>query len=330
MKLATGRATGNTVSGRYSSSLRSLSPDSVMTTYQFDLNASKLGNQSSFMYCQPISLPSRTTTTSVAGTSKFAGGNSDDPTSQGTQRIEKPLPKATTFPLANDSSITNRFLNRHSLFKDSQNGSRLPKVQAQGRMSFWRQDSVLMKISTFASWFCVLDCTLLPIMTGVLPLLGLASFTAAQSLWMHEMGHTIALHFVMPVGFLASSVNYLCCHGRKQLLGMAWAGLILIFMANVGCDFAHSVEDVLPRLLGTVIHNLLHRFHEGWEHRLCNAIGCSLLLGSNYLAHQQNRITADRAIRFCRLDGCCDPSKTEKQSIVFERKQQPPVSTTVN
>jgi MerC mercury resistance protein len=46
----------------------------------------------------------------------------------------------------------------------------------------------LLKISNIASILCVIDCTVLPIVTIVMPLLGLAAFTPAQMEWLHHFG----------------------------------------------------------------------------------------------------------------------------------------------
>jgi hypothetical protein len=46
----------------------------------------------------------------------------------------------------------------------------------------------LLKASNIASILCVIDCTVLPIVTVVLPLLGLAAFTPAQMEWLHHFG----------------------------------------------------------------------------------------------------------------------------------------------
>lgn len=54
----------------------------------------------------------------------------------------------------------------------------------------------LLKMSNIASMLCVIDCTVLPIVTVVLPLLGLAGFTAAQMEWLHHFGKRTCTCFV--------------------------------------------------------------------------------------------------------------------------------------
>lgn len=57
----------------------------------------------------------------------------------------------------------------------------------------------LAKISNIASMLCVIDCTVLPIVTVLLPLIGLGA-SPAQAHWLHELGHSVALFFVLPGG----------------------------------------------------------------------------------------------------------------------------------
>lgn len=59
----------------------------------------------------------------------------------------------------------------------------------------------LLKISNIASMLCVIDCTVLPIVTILLPLVGLGA-SAAQAKWIHELGHSVALFFVLPGTYL--------------------------------------------------------------------------------------------------------------------------------
>jgi hypothetical protein len=55
----------------------------------------------------------------------------------------------------------------------------------------------LMKISNIASVLCVIDCTALPIITLILPLLGLGA-SAAQTEWLHELGASCRILFIFP------------------------------------------------------------------------------------------------------------------------------------
>ncbi len=56
----------------------------------------------------------------------------------------------------------------------------------------------LLEISNIASLLCVVDCTVLPIVTVMLPLFGLAGTNSATMDWLHSLGRGIALYFVLP------------------------------------------------------------------------------------------------------------------------------------
>lgn len=57
----------------------------------------------------------------------------------------------------------------------------------------WKQH--LASLSKMASVLCMVDCTLLPLLTLLLPLVGLAG---GDDEWLHELGHLMALYFVLP------------------------------------------------------------------------------------------------------------------------------------
>jgi len=153
----------------------------------------------------------------------------------------------------------------------------------------------LLKASNFASMLCVLDCTILPVITIVLPLFGIVAASPAQMEWLHELGHQLALWFVLPVGGLATTLNF-TNHKKLWIAAMGWLGLVAVVAANLGC---HGVT--LPGgVVGHAIHEVLHTLHHGILHRVTNLAGCGLLLTSNYLSHKQG--------------GCKDPTCTHKHS----------------
>jgi hypothetical protein len=137
----------------------------------------------------------------------------------------------------------------------------------------------LLKASTFASMLCVLDCTILPIITIILPLFGIVAASPAQMEGLHELGHQLALWFVLPVGGLATTLNY-NNHRKLGIFAIGWLGLTAVVAANAGC---HAV----PGALGHALHHVLHSLHHGILHRVTNLAGCALLLTSNYLSHKQ-------------------------------------------
>ena len=133
----------------------------------------------------------------------------------------------------------------------------------------------LLQISNIASILCVIDCTVLPAVTIFLPILGIAA-SAERAKWLADVGHSIALWFVMPVGGLAATMNYLT-HKKAKLSALAALGLTLIYAAN-----GHG-GPILSRLP----HHLAHNLHCGtWLHRATNLFGCACLLGSNYYSHK--------------------------------------------
>lgn len=138
----------------------------------------------------------------------------------------------------------------------------------------------LSKISNIASMLCVLDCTLLPAMTFIIPLFGIVS-SPTQEEFLHDLGHNVALFFVLPLGGLKTTVNYLSCPAKSTMhnvLSMvAIIGLLLIYAANSGHDSALSL--ILP-------HELSHALHHGLMHRVVNITGCAMSLGSGYMWHK--------------------------------------------
>ena len=133
----------------------------------------------------------------------------------------------------------------------------------------------ILEISNFASLLCVLDCTILPIITLALPLLGVGASDSTAK-WLHELGHSAAIFFVLPVGGLATVMNFLN-HKKKELLSLALVGLTFVYAAN---GHGGPILSLLP-------HELAHSLHCGTMlHRVTNILGCACLLTSNYLGRQ--------------------------------------------
>ena len=148
----------------------------------------------------------------------------------------------------------------------------------------WRQK--LLQMSNIASLLCVLDCTVLPIVTVILPLFGIVAASPAQMEWLHQAGHAVALGFVLPVGGMATVMNYLYAHRTLWIASLGWLGLALVVGANAGCSLVpHGVGGVL----GHALHEALHYLHHGLQHRIANVFGCFLLLFSNYLSHKKQQ-----------------------------------------
>jgi hypothetical protein len=158
----------------------------------------------------------------------------------------------------------------------------------------------LLKISNAASLLCVIDCTVLPIVTILLPLLGLgvaASYTTLNAR-LHYIGHQMALYFVLPVGGFAMIMNYLK-HTKKRLLLLSSLGMSLVYLANAG---RHSP------ILALFPPKIAHDLHCGTTlHRLVNIVGCVCLLSSNYVG---GKISASRCggvgHHLHKQSSCCD------------------------
>lgn len=139
------------------------------------------------------------------------------------------------------------------------------------------------KASNFASLLCVLDCTLLPIVTVGLPLLGIINLSTAKLQMIDKLGHSLALFFVLPVGSLTTTINY-WGHRKKWIASMALFGILLVGIANSHWHLPHS----WPAMLIGAIHNMQScGCHPSIWHRIANVGGCALLLGSNYISQKQ-------------------------------------------
>lgn len=204
-----------------------------------------------------------------------------------------------------DENISTPSLDDVSDSETSESSSSAQPQDTMGRevatstASTWKEQ--LLRCSNVASLLCILDCTILPFLTLVLPML---SFSAT---WLHEMGHAVALRFVLPVGFLATTSNYAFSHQKWWITAIGWVGLMLIGVANygtVGCGHGHGHEHTHSHrgtLQFLLLQQVLQFFHHGIQHRLANLTGCFLLMFSNWLSqrHQQKLRKANNS-----EDGC--------------------------
>jgi len=129
----------------------------------------------------------------------------------------------------------------------------------------------ILQVSNIASLLCAIDCTILPVITLILPLIGIGA-SSEQEEWMHHMGHKVAMYFVLPVGGLAAVMNY-TSHKKISLTLVSFLALFLIFAVNASCD--SPILSILP-------HEIVHLLHDGVAHRCVNIFGCGLLLALNY------------------------------------------------
>lgn len=144
----------------------------------------------------------------------------------------------------------------------------------------------LLQASNIASILCVVDCTVLPLVTVVLPFFGLVAATPVQTEFLHRLGHSLALWFVLPVGGSATLLNYLYAHQQKKIAALGALGLWLVYATNAPQGvFGSSSSTMEPALL----YAILRTAHHGAAHRLVNVLGCACLLGSNYLSRKSGK-----------------------------------------
>lgn len=201
---------------------------------------------------------------------------------------------------------------------NSNNNNHLAKTTTS-----WKER--LVDFSNIASLLCVLDCTLLPLVSIAVPALSwiagwivgvtgtlatsVGSTTTATSSVMAGLssvlsvlpaiGHGIALYFVIPVGLLTTVVNYLFGHKKVRFTVPALLGVILIFVANSSHGVGIASVDAFLNSWGVVAQDHVHGAcgaavegvghlvcSEGWAHRMTNTLGCAFVLGSNYASRK--------------------------------------------
>lgn len=134
--------------------------------------------------------------------------------------------------------------------------------------------STLQRMSSIASLLCLVDCTLLPAVTLVVPVLGLSKQGSDRLQFFHQVGHVCTLYFLLPIGCLSAITNYLV-HRQRWIVTLAFWGLLLLAISNSYSEGSHLA--------------VFHIFHQGSCHRIVNLLGCSCLLTSNHWSHQAVR-----------------------------------------
>jgi MerC mercury resistance protein len=140
----------------------------------------------------------------------------------------------------------------------------------------------LRQLSNVASILCAIDCTVLPILTVLLPLGGVVAISTP---WLHQLSHQVALYFVVPVGLLTTGINAWSQSGATRRDGgwvlaaaMGLLGVVLVGLANASDNAA---------VFGWLPMAWRHAAHHGLTHRLVNLAGCALLWSSNYWSRRQ-------------------------------------------
>eukprot|EP00922_Rhytidocystis_sp_ex-Travisia-forbesii_P027316 GHVS01040037.1.p1 GENE.GHVS01040037.1~~GHVS01040037.1.p1 ORF type:complete len:258 (+),score=31.09 GHVS01040037.1:71-844(+) len=131
----------------------------------------------------------------------------------------------------------------------------------------------LSEWSTLASVLCAIDCTVLPAVMTIVPLLGWASPDSMHSL--HHFSHWAAIYVMVPLALLAILSNYLRL--RSVLLSL-WGlfGVALIFVAH-----QHEILLLLPPQ-----HHSFASFAQSW-HTAISLFGAANIILSNYISHQR-------------------------------------------
>eukprot|EP00743_Colponemidia_sp_Colp-15_P011722 GILK01013151.1.p1 GENE.GILK01013151.1~~GILK01013151.1.p1 ORF type:complete len:260 (-),score=19.66 GILK01013151.1:164-904(-) len=120
----------------------------------------------------------------------------------------------------------------------------------------------LTEFSMIASILCAIDCTVLPVILGAIPMVDIASPESSQKL--HHLLHQVSLYFVLPVGGAAVITNYFE-HKQPKYVASGLSGLGLILAAN-------GPWDVLP--------------YEYISKSVYNTAGCAILLASQWFARK--------------------------------------------
>ena len=194
------------------------------------------------------------------------------------------------------------------------------------RMSRRRFHIIIQKLADVAFVLCVLDCTVLPVVTLILPVISsggtLFNDPVASSIttdagdnvdrgsYLHQLmllpvqtlrqlmtnpslGHWVAVWFVLPVGSLSSILNYCILHRQIWLVSMAAFGLVCVGLANIFGPHDHSDNFPHHRELPLVDNisdassiSLLIQLAIINHHRLLNVVGCASLLSSNYISRR--------------------------------------------
>ena len=132
----------------------------------------------------------------------------------------------------------------------------------------WAQ--TLNRASTAASVVCAIDCTVFPLLLGMLPLLNIAGPSTEL---IHRAAPAVALYFVAPVGAAAVLSN---AAQHRKLLVLLWglSGVGCVLLANV-----HLPHVLLGQQVPAAIGHWLHVHHSA-----INVAGCALLLSSQRFA----------------------------------------------
>jgi len=176
----------------------------------------------------------------------------------------------------------------------------------------------LVDVSNLASLLCVLDCTLLPLISVAIPAISwgvelvsssattnggavgagnndnnaiMTSLSSSMGHYLPVLSHGIALYFVVPVGLFTAIVNYLLGHRDVRFALVSLAGVALIFAANSSDGVGVPSADAWLRSAGIVATahatgggHAVHHHHAIVDH-VRDACGAVAGAAANTMAH---------------------------------------------
>eukprot|EP00579_Thalassiosira_antarctica_P020229 CAMPEP_0201961944 /NCGR_PEP_ID=MMETSP0904-20121228/8254_1 /ASSEMBLY_ACC=CAM_ASM_000553 /TAXON_ID=420261 /ORGANISM="Thalassiosira antarctica, Strain CCMP982" /LENGTH=438 /DNA_ID=CAMNT_0048508229 /DNA_START=156 /DNA_END=1472 /DNA_ORIENTATION=+ len=176
------------------------------------------------------------------------------------------------------------------------NSNVLSEYNPPEKATSWKER--LVDVSNIASLLCVLDCTLLPLVSIAIPALSwgvglvtgsgaLSSATTAAAAtgtgsnsimvalssllaYLPALSHGIALYFVIPVGLLTTTVNYFFGHKEVRFSLLSLVGVALIYAANSSTGVGIPSVDAMLHSWGIAAAG--SHVHGAHVHDACGAV----------------------------------------------------------
>ncbi|GMH69872.1 hypothetical protein TrRE_jg11372, partial [Triparma retinervis] len=154
-----------------------------------------------------------------------------------------------------------------------------------------------------ASLLCILDCTILPLLSLLLPFLTFLPITATLSpSFLHTLSYKASIYFVLPIGSLSACLNLLTSNKSSTPLSkylpfsIALTGLLLIFATNSSLSSLPLLGPLIPPSLS---HSLSCTGDaKGVQdtlsaHTIANLAGAGMLIGGNRAGHKNTHKEGD-------------------------------------
>lgn len=113
----------------------------------------------------------------------------------------------------------------------------MPPLWSPRRKTFFFTAARLDQMGMIASILCALHCLLVPLLVGLVPLVGLSRLADETTEW-----YLVGIAFVF--GMLSLLPSYWWDHGRKQPLRLFAMGVGLILVARLCCEDFKWIETV--------------------------------------------------------------------------------------